>query len=447
MIKRILAIVAVLAIVAIGTIWMLIRGGEATLPIEKTQGLRPALVAEHHRIVPTMIVSKAAGWPKGAKPIAAPGLKVTAFATGLDHPRWLLVLPNGDVLVAESNAPSPHDMKPGGVSISDRVEKLVMGHAGAGVPSPDKVLLLRDTNGDGIADQRTVFLSGVRSPFGMALANGTLYVAATDALWKMPYRDGDAKPSAAPVKVTYLPGGSIDHHWTKNVIAAPDGSTLYVTVGSNSNVGENGIDAEQGRAQIWQVDAKTGAHRTFAWGIRNPNGMFFQPVTHQLWVVSNERDELGSDIVPDYLTSVRPGGFYGWPWYYWGDHPDRRPQPSHPDLARRVIAPDYAMGPHVAALGLAWSGGNTLGANYATGAFVGEHGSWNRKPQSGYGVVFVPFGADGKPTGALPRPVLTGFLNGKDQAQGRPVGVVVGKDGALLVADDVGNGVWRVTAG
>jgi len=323
------------------------------------------------------------------------------------------------------------------------VAGIIMGGAGADTASPNRILLLRDTNGDGIADQRTVFLSGLHSPFGMTLIGNDFYVADTDAVLKFTYHDGDTAISGPGTKIVDLPAGTINHHWTKNVVASPDGTKLYVSVGSNSNVGENGIGAEVGRAAIWQVDLKTGKAMVFAYGLRNPNGMAFVPGTDTLWVAVNERDEIGSDLVPDYMTSVKEGAFYGWPYSYYGQHVDTRMQPQRPDLVAKAIAPDYALGAHTASLGLTFSDAAKLGPDYAHGVFVGQHGSWNRNPRAGYRVIFVPFTGD-KPSGP-PQEVLTGFLSASGDAQGRPVGVVIDKTGALLVADDVGETIWRVT--
>lgn len=375
-------------------------------------------------------------------PVAAAGTRIAAFASGLDHPRWLYVLPNGDVLVAETNAPPRPDDANG---IKDWVMGLVMKRAGARTPSANRITLLRDSDGDGIADLRTVLLDGLNSPFGMALVGGDLYVANSDALLRFPYAAGDTRIEVPGVELVALPAGRINHHWTKNVIASPDGTSLYVTVGSNSNVGERGMDAETERAAIWEVDTRRGAHRTFASGLRNPNGLAWEPISGALWTVVNERDEIGSDLVPDYLTSVRDGGFYGWPYSYYGRHVDQRATPPQPDLVARAIAPDYALGAHTASLGLASSAGTTLPVPFANGMFIGQHGSWNRRPQSGYKVIFVPF-ENGKPTGGEPVDVLTGFLSDQGNAFGRPVGVALDKHGALLVADDIGNTVWRVTA-
>jgi glucose/arabinose dehydrogenase len=435
-------IVAVLVIGVIGAVVFILNGGDtATLPQEAGYGAHPTLPAPHPTMTPTAKFASAIGWPPGGMPKPADGLKVQAFAAGLDHPRWLLVLPNGDVLLAETNSPpKPDDMK----GAFGFVAKTIMSVAGADTKSPNKIVLLRDTDGDGVADKRFDFLTGLNSPFGMTLVGDTLYVANTDSLVKVPYHTGDTHISATPVKVTDLPGGTINHHWTKNVIASPDGSKLYVTTGSNSNVGENGMAAEEGRAAIWEVDPATGHHRIFAFGIRNPNGMDFLPGSNTLWVTVNERDEIGSDLVPDYMTSVKDGGFYGWPYSYYGQHVDVRVSPQRPELVAKAIQPDYALGAHTASLGLTFSDKAQLGPAYAHGIFIGQHGSWNRNPRAGYRVIFVPFTGD-KPSG-VPQEVLTGFLNGDGKAQGRPVGVVIAKDGALLVADDVGNTVWRVSA-
>lgn len=429
-----------LAIVMSATLLLAACGEKAKLPEAAGYGPHPTLVAPNATLIPTLNFAKAVGWPKGAKPSAAQGLAVNAFAAGLDHPRWLYVLPNGDVLVAETTSPPHPDDEKG---VRGFVAKIVMGSAGALSQSPNRIILLRDTNGDGVADKRFVFLKGLNTPFGMTLAGNTLFVADTDAVLAFPYHEGDTAITAPGHKVTDLPAGTINHHWTKNVIASRDGSKLYVSIGSNSNVGDNGMQAEAGRADIWEVDPATGKHRVFAFGIRNGVGMDWNPVTGELWVAVNERDEIGSDLVPDYMTSVKDGGFYGWPYSYYGQHVDDRIQPQRPDLVAKAIAPDYALGAHTASLGLVFSQGANLGETFANGAFIGQHGSWNRDPRAGYRVIFVPF-KDGKPNG-MPEEVLTGFLNAAGEAQGRPVGVVIDKKGALLVADDVGNAVWRVS--
>ena len=434
-----LSCVAMLAIALVGC------GETARLTVLDGTGNRPHLPDPNPTWIPTVNIAPALGWPQGAAPKAATGTRVAAFASGLDHPRWVMTLPNGDVLVAESNAPpKPED----GKGIKGWVMKMVMARAGAGVPSANRITLLRDTDGDGVADVKSVLLDNLNSPFGMALVGDQLYVANTDAVVRFPYKAGDTRITAAGTQVVALPGGPINHHWTKNLIATEDGSKLYVTVGSNSNVGERGIEAEAGRAAIWEVDARTGAHRVFASGLRNPNGMAWTPGQNGgaplLWTVVNERDEIGSDLVPDYMTSVRDGAFYGWPYSYYGQHVDVRMKPQAPEQVAKAIPPDYALGPHTASLGLASSVGTSLPAPFAQGMFIGQHGSWNRKPHSGYKVVFVPF-QNGQPAGT-PVDVLTGFLSDDGKAYGRPVGVALDKRGALLVADDVGNVIWRVSA-
>jgi glucose/arabinose dehydrogenase len=366
---------------------------------------------------------------------------VTAFATGLDHPRWLYVLPNGDVLVAETGGPvRPKD----GRGIKGFFFKLFQKKAGSAVPSADRISLLRDADGDGVAETRSVFLERLNSPFGIALVGDALYVANTDAVVRFPYVRGAVRIDAAGATVVELPAGPRNHHWTKNLIASRDGTRLYVTVGSNSNAAEYGIEEEAGRAAIWEIDLEGGSHRVFAFGLRNPNGLAWEPASGALWTVVNERDELGSDLVPDYLTSVKDGGFYGWPYSYYGQHVDERVKPQRPDLVASAIKPDYALGSHVAPLGLALAEGNALPPQFASGMFVGQHGSWNRRPRSGYNVVFVPF-SGGRPSGK-PEYVLTGFVSPEGDAYGRPVGVALDRHGALLVADDVGNVIWRVTA-
>ena len=426
-------------LVLAGIVGLAACGEVSKLPDGASVGPRPTLPPPVKTMVPTVDIAPAVGWAPGARPTAAAGLTVAAFSTGLAHPRWLLVLPNGDVLVAESNAPPKEDS--GG--IKRWIMKMVMARAGAAVPSANRITLLRDADGDGVAETRTAFLEGLMSPFGMALIGNDLYVANADAIVRFPYQPGETRIAQPGAKVVDLPGGPINHHWTKNILASRDGSRLYATVGSNSNVGENGMENEEGRAAIWEVDPKAGVKRLLATGLRNPNGMAWEPETNALFTVVNERDEIGSDLVPDYLTSVRAGAFYGWPYSYYGQHVDDRPKPPRPDLVAAAVVPDYALGTHVAPLGLATSEGAALQAPFQRGMFIGLHGSWNRKPLSGYKVVFVPF-AGGKPSGQ-PIDVLTGFLTADGKAQGRPVGVAIDKRGALLVADDVGNTVWRVT--
>jgi glucose/arabinose dehydrogenase len=410
---------------------------EATLPVEAGTGPDPKLPPPKQRLIPTVDVAHAVGWPQAATPRAASGFAVKAFARDLAHPRWLYVLPNGDVLVAETSAP----LQPGQIGFTAWVMKLIMTWVGAAVPSANRITLLRDADGDGVAETRSAFLTGLNSPFGMALIGGDFYVANTDAVLRFPYQEGATEITAQGVKVADLPAGPLNYHWTKNIIASRDGSHLFVSIGSNSNAGENGLAADEGRARIVEIDPKTGASRDFATGLRNPVGLAWQPESGALWVAVNERDELGSDLVPDYMTAVKDGGFYGWPYSYFGQHLDPRVNPQRPDLV--AIVPDYALGPHTASLGLAFYDGKLLPKRYFGGAFIGQHGSWNRTPRSGYKVIFVPF-AGGRPSGQ-PEDILTGFLSDAGDAQGRPVGVAIDKSGALLVADDVGNAIWRVT--
>jgi glucose/arabinose dehydrogenase len=429
-----LLLAACLALLATGC------GEHATLPESAGTGPTPVLPPPQKTLIPTINIASAIGWPPGAAPTAATGLAVRAYATALDHPRWLHVLPNGDVLVAESNRPRPPEAS-GGLKawIADRI----MNAAGAGMPSADRITLLRGVDASGRAEQRSVLLRGLHSPFGMALVGSFLYVANTDAVVRFPYTAGDTEITSPGVKIVDLPAGPIDYHWTKDLTASRDGTRLYVTVGSNSNVGENGLENEVGRAAVHEIDLATGRSRIYASGLRNPNGLAWEPTSGALWVAVNERDELGSDLVPDYMTALRDGGFYGWPYSYYGQHVDARVRPPRPDLVAMAIAPDYALGAHTASLGLAFYQADALPAKYAGGAFIGQHGSWNRKPLSGYKVVFVPFAA-GRPAGP-PEDVLSGFVSADGKAYGRPVGVAVDGAGALLVADDVGNVVWRVT--
>jgi glucose/arabinose dehydrogenase len=415
-------------------------GGSARLPVSSGTGPNPELPAPRTSLIPVVSVAKAIRWNTGETPAVPSGLAVTRFAEGLDHPRWLYVLPNGDVLVAETNGPPRPEDDPGG--IRGWFMKRLFKKAGAAVPSANRVTLLRDANADGVAETKAVLLDSLYSPFGMTLVGDVLYVANADALVRFPYHEGDTHIASAPTRVLYLPGRPYNHHWTKSLLASRDGTKLYVGVGSNSNVAEHGMEHEGGRAAIWEIDPATATHRVFASGLRNPVGLAWEPTTGALWATVNERDELGSDLVPDYITSVRDGGFYGWPYSYYGAHTDRRVKPQRPDLVATAIVPDYALGPHTGSLGLVAARGNALGERFADGMFVGQHGSWNRKPRSGYKVIFVPF-SGGKPSGEA-IDVLTGFLDGGN-ARGRPVGLALDKRGALLVADDVGNVVWRVT--
>lgn len=401
-------------------------------------GQNPTLPEPDTSLIPTINVAKGVGWAEGGRPTPAPGTVVTAFARGLDHPRWLHVLPNGDVLVAETNAPIRPDA---GKGVKGWFFKRYQKKAGGAVPSANRITLLRDADGDGQAELSLPFMSGLNSPFGMALVGETLFIANSDAVVKVNYREGATEIREAPQKVAGLPGGTLNHHWTKGLIASPDGTKLYASVGSNSNVAEAGMEKEEGRAAIWEIDTTTGASRIYATGLRNPVGMAWEPATGTLWAAVNERDELGNDLVPDYMTSVRDGGFYGWPYSYYGPHVDERVKPARPDLVAKAIVPDYALGSHTGSLGLAYSTSNRLPATMQVGMFVSQHGSWNREPRAGYRVIFVPF-RDGKPSG-MPIEVLSGFVRG-DEAMGRPVGVVLDSRGGLLVADDVGNAVWRV---
>lgn len=433
-----LRLVVILYIIVIG---LSACGDIASLPLAAGFGANPSLPRPNHTLFPTVNIAPAKGWSEDGKPLTAPGTIVVAYAKDLAHPRWIYVLPNGDVLVAETNAPpKPDDAK----GIKGWLMKRLMKRAGAGVLSANRITLLRGNGVDGMAQTRTIFLEGLSSPFGMVLVGKNLYVANTDSIMRFTYMEGATKITSAGVKVIDLPAGPINHHWTKNLIASRDGSKLYVTVGSNSNVAENGMEVETDRAAVWEVDVKTGVHRIFASGLRNPNGLGWEPRSGALWTVANERDEIGSDLVPDYMTSLTDGGFYGWPYSYYGQHVDERVKPARPDLVAKAISPDYALGPHTASLGLVFAEKSRLPAPFnQDGIFIGQHGSWNRKPRSGYKVIFVPF-KDGKPF-EEPVDVLTGFLSKDGEALGRPVGVAIDKQGALLVADDVGNRVWRVT--
>jgi glucose/arabinose dehydrogenase len=404
-------------------------------------GPSPTLQAPEKSLIPTLHVAKVKRWVGDARPQPASGLRVAAVARGLTHPRWLYVLPNGDILVAESEAPAKPD---DGKGVRGAVQKHVQKTAGSGAaPSANRITLLRDRAGDGKAVERHIFLSGLNSPIGMVLVGGTFYVADTDAVLKVPYRTGDTEIRALPQKVVDLPAGTINHHWTKSLVASADGKKLFVGVGSNSNAGENGMDAEKERNAVWEIDPATGAHRVLAYGLRNPVGLAFEPDSNALWVSVNERDELGDQVPPDYMTAVKDGAFYGFPYSYYGQHVDDRMKPQNPELVAKALPPDYALGAHTASLGLCWSDHAKLPAPFQHGMFVGQHGSWNRKERSGYKVVFVPFQGD-KPQG-LPIEVLGGFLDSAGNAQGRPVGLAIDKQGSLLVADDVGNTVWRVS--
>lgn len=423
-----------------GLALLLLACDAAHLPEELTQGPNPVLTEPSSGLIPTINVAEAIGWRKNERPKSAAGLEVKPFASGLDHPRWLYVLPNGDVLVAETNAPKRPE---GGTGIKGWMMGLAIKRAGAAVPSANRITLLRDADSDGAAETKSVFLKNLNSPFGMTLLGNDLYVANTDAVVRFRYVEGQTEITHPGEKVVDLPAGPINHHWTKSLVASPDGTLLYAGVGSNSNIAEHGLDKETGRAAIHEINLQTGKTRVFASGLRNPVGMDFDPDTGKLWVVVNERDELGSDLVPDYLTTVKESGFYGWPFSYWGHHVDQRVEPQRPDLVSRAIAPDYALGTHVAPLGLTFAKGSKLPLTYQSGAFVGLHGSWNRMPLSGYKVIFVPF--SGSSPAGKPMDVLTEFLNRDGNARGRPVGVAIDSTGGLLVADDIGNTIWRVT--
>jgi glucose/arabinose dehydrogenase len=439
MLKHVLRVLLIFVVIIAATITYLAWPDHARLAASQVEGTRPTISAPRNQVLPTVKVADVVGWGANEAPTPAAGLTVQAFARGLDHPRWLYKLPNGDVLVAESNSPP---RKGGG--IQGFVMKHLLGKAGAGGPSANRITLLRDADGDGVAEQRHVFMTGLNSPHGMTLMGGNLYIANTDAVVRVPYTEGATRIAATPEKIVSLPGGG--NHWARNVLAAADGEHLYVTVGSASNIAENGMDAERNRAAILEVRPATKTMRIYAAGLRNPNGLALNPVTGQLWTTVNERDMMGSDLAPDYLTGVSLGDHFGWPWYYWGGYPDTRVEPKNPALQEYSKRPDFALGAHVAALGLAFSDTVKLGGRWGSGAFVGEHGSWNRSPVSGYKVVYVPFGRLGFPRpGVKPVDVLTGFLNADGDARGRPVAVIGDQSGAMLVADDVGNVIWRVS--
>lgn len=438
--RHILIVLGLTVLVLIGGWLWISRPDQARTPIAELFGPRPNITDPRQQTVPTIKVAEAVGWPAGAAPAPAAGLKVQRFAEGLDHPRWLYRLPNGDVLVAESNSPPREE---GGITVW--VQKRLMRRAGAGVPSANRITLLRDGDGDGVAETKTVLVGGLNSPFGMALVGDWLYVANTDAVVRFPFKPGQTKITAPSEHVTRLPGGG--NHWARNILPSADGKSLYITVGSSSNIAENGLEAEKYRANILELNLHTRALRIYAAGLRNPNGLALEPKSGRLWTTVNERDMLGSDLPPDYMTAVDMGDQFGWPWFYWGGYPDKRVEPGNPAMQEYSKRPDYALGPHTASLGLSFAGDAKLGPNFANGAFVGQHGSWNREPPSGYKVIYVPFGDNGFPAkGAQPVDVLTGFLDAKGRAQGRPVGVITDAAGALLVADDVGNVVWRVSA-
>ena len=425
------------AVVGAAALAALSACGPKPMDPHKQLGPNPYLPAIHQYLLPPMAVSKVIGW-HGEKPTVPAGMKIEALATGLMNPRSVYVLPNGDVLIAETGQPGPAPV--------NRPKEFIMGwlekksHTSS---KPGQRITLVRMDASGAPILRTVFIDHLHSPFGMVLVGGDLYVADTDAVLRFPYQTGQTKITAPGVKLTDLPGGPIDHHWTKSLTASPDGTKLYAGVGSNSNITENGIPAEKDRAAIWEIDRATGAHRLYATGLRNPNGLSFEPTTHVLWAVVNERDELGPDLVPDYMTSVKDGAFYGWPWSYWGQHVDPRVMPRNPAMVAKAIMPDYSLSSHVAPLGMVFYTGTSLPAAYRGGAFVGEHGSWDRFPLNGYKVVYIPF-ANGRPNG-MAQDVVTGFATAKNEARGRPVGLAMDNGGGLLIADDVGGTVWRVT--
>lgn len=436
--KQILGFSAFLILLlAIGA-WYALRPDVAQLPLAKVTGTDPAITDAREQTVPTVSVAEAIGWKAGEAPTAADGLVVERFAEKLDHPRNVYVLPNGDVLVAETNAPA-NRMK----GIEGWIAEKLFAKAGAAVPSANRITLLRDADGDGKAELRTTFLEGLNSPFGMALIGDTFYVANTDAVLAFPYKEGDSRIVAKGKQILALNAKAPNNHWTRNLAASRDGKKLYVAVGSNSNIGENGLDTERGRAQVIELDLATGKAGAYSSGLRNPVGLDWDS-QGQLWTVVNERDMLGSDTVPDYLALVEFGADYGWPHHYWGGFTDHRVKPGRPEKRQYERRPDYALGAHTAPLGLVFADRAKLGGAFASGAFIARHGSWNRVPKSGYDVIFVPF-KNGQPTGQ-PANVLTGFLNKEEQARGRPTMVAIDRTGALLVSDDVGNIIWRVRA-
>ena len=429
-----------LLVMGASALGLLAACGQTPAPPSTQIGSAPQLPEPHQYLLPPMKVPRAVGWANGATPKVPADLSIRLYASGFLHPRMVYTLPDGDVLVVETNGPKGPIYRP-----KDYIEGKIKALAGSAGKGGERITLLRDANGDGVPELRTVFIDHLTSPFGVVLVGHDLYVADTDAILRFPYVGDETHVSAPGQVLTDLPAGPIDHHWTKALTASPDGSKLYVGVGSNSNIVENGFAAEQGRAAIWEVDRATGLKRVFASGTRNPTGLAFEPTTRTLWAIVNERDEIGPNLVPDYLTAPLDGGFYGWPFSYFGPHVDVRAQPQRPDLVRRAIVPDYALSSHVAPLGMAFSQGARLPARYASGLFIGEHGSWDRSPLNGYKVVFVPF-QGGRPSGA-PQDVVTGFYSpDESKTFGRPVGVGLDRTGALLIADDAGNVVWRVTA-
>lgn len=441
MLKKILRPLLFLLVILIGVVIYLAWPDKAQLPVEKVMGPKPEITDPRNQTLPTISIAGIEGWKEGEKPVAAKGLKVEEFAGGLVHPRSGLLLPNGDILITETGKP-----KSNGGGIQQWVQKKLMARAGSPDDHENRITLLRDTNKDSKADTRMVIADGLNSPFGMAWNNDLLFVANTDALMAFPYKLGDATVGAG-TKIAALPANLPNNHWTRSLLMSEDGTKLYIGVGSDSNIGENGLDAEQNRASILEYDREKKRLRVYANGLRNPIGMDWDPMNKQLWVVVNERDMMGSDLPPDYLTSVRLGNDYGWPHFYWGGYIDRRVKPLRLDKQSYMMRPDYALGPHTASTGLAFARDERLGASFAKGAFVAQHGSWNRSPQAGFKVIFIPYTDMGYPTGALPVDVLTGFLNDDGDARGRPTSVLLDGNGGLLVIDDAGDKVWRVTAG
>ncbi|MBP6030722.1 MAG: sorbosone dehydrogenase family protein [Sphingobium sp.] len=439
--KHILALTLIFLALAAGALFYLTRPDKARLAYGADMGRAPQIGAPRTQWLPAPSIATAVGWKAGEAPTPAAGLAVSRFADGLVHPRSMLKLPNGDILVAETEAPAQADD-----SIEGKIMHYFMRKAGSGGKSANRITLLRDADGDGRAELKTVLIAGLNSPYGMALVRETLYIANTDALLAFPYKAGETRITAKGRRIVSLPHDAPNMHWTRSLLASPDGKMLYVGIGANSNIGENGLDTETNRAAIIELDPRTGDNRVYASGLRNPVGMAWEPKSGTLWTVVNERDALGSDLVPDFLTRVEFGGFYGWPWNYWGGYEDRRVQPGRPDVREYTKRPDYALGNHVAPLGLVFSTGAKLGAPFENGAFIGLHGSWNRTPKSGYKLVFVPFEKDGSASrSGKPVDVLGGFLSADTESvRGRPVDVVVAQDGTVLVSDDVGGVIWRV---
>jgi glucose/arabinose dehydrogenase len=437
------AAIVLITLIAVGgvTLYVMSRPDVARFSTAELSGRVPVMAHVRPENFPTVRIPAATGWAANAKPVAAKGLTVARFAEGLDHPRTMLVLPNGDVLVAESRAPKPKK-DPG---LEGRIAKRLMSRAGAVGDSANRITLLRDADGDGRAEVKLPYVTGLNSPYGLALVGDTLYVASTDALLAFPYVAGATSITAKPKKIADLPAAGTNRHWTKSLVASPDGQRLYVGVGADSNIGEAGMEREVKRAAILEFTIADGSSRIYGAGLRNPVGMAFHPAEDTLWTVVNERDMLGSDLVPDYLTQVEFGDDYGWPWYYWGGFVDQRVPVPDEDKRQYIERPDYGLGAHVAPLGMSFARGPTLGERFANGAFIALHGSWNRVPIAGYTVVFVPFNASGRPADALPVTLLSGFVSkDADKAFGRPADAQVAGDGSLLVADDVGNIIWRV---